>query len=236
MTIDVEEVQAGRRMRQLRSADPVEDDDALLALARSRMLAYLALAALPGSARSIVPVGSGVVGRASRGPSGLVTLLETDGSTFAERTEARNADLYRRRSARQRLDMLTGLIPGTDVIIGMSRRLFTACRNLAALQADLAATVDAELPMQYDEDLQQDALDERSNERHRLYWEHEEAIVPLARDAVRRGFALGRGASWENLLDQETPMRTDAPAGFLEAATEDTYLAVDARTVRAEAQ
>jgi hypothetical protein len=231
MTIDVEKIQGRRLTRQPRSTDPVDDDDALLALARSRMLLYLALSALPSNARRIVPVGPGVADRGAR--SGLVSLLEREPSTSSERAAARGGERYWRRGRLERLDMLTGQVPGTDLIIGMSRRLFAACRSLAAVQADLAATVNAERPMARDGDLQMEERDERIQERRLLYWERERAARPHAGDVVRYGFREGQEQTWEELLDLETQVRVNAPAGFLEAATEDTYLAVDARTVTA---
>jgi hypothetical protein len=240
MTIDVEEIQDSQLTRHARSTDPAEDDDTLLALARSRMLQYLALSALPPSARRIIPVGPGVTNRDSR--SGLVSLLEREPSTSSERAAARDGERYSRRRTVERLDMLTGQVPGTDLIIGMSRRLWAACRNLAALQADLAAEVDAERPPPAEEDLQTDELDEeavlrtvdldeRNQERRLSYWEREQAARPHAGDVVRSGFREGQQQTWEGLLNHETQMSLNAPPGFLEAATEDTYLAVDARTV-----
>jgi hypothetical protein len=231
MTIDVEEVQGRPLIRHRASADPVDDNEALLALARSRMLIYLALSALPPDARRIIPVGPGVADRASR--SGLVTLLEGEPSTSSERNAARDGERYWQRGRAGRLDLLAGRVPGTDLIVGMSRRLFAACRSLAAVQADLAEAVDAEHPMAADTDLHAEELDERIRERRALYWEREQGVRPQAEDVVRYGFREGQRQTWQALLDVETQVRVDAPAGFLEAATEDTYLAVDARTVTA---
>jgi hypothetical protein len=145
MTIDVEEIPDWQPTHRARSADPAEDDDTLLALARSRMLLYLALSAMPPNARSIIPVGPGVTERGSR--PGLVSLLEREPSTPSERAAARDDERFSWRRRVDRLDMLTGQVPGTDLVIGMSRRLYAACRSLADLQADLAAEVDAERPL-----------------------------------------------------------------------------------------
>jgi hypothetical protein len=110
-----------------------EDDDTLLALARSRMLNFYALEALPRESLSIRPVRPAVA--APQSPQdraiNLVVPLERDESTRIERLIAQGEAAYARRPPWSRFDMLIGQVPGTDLVMGMSRRLFAACRSLA---------------------------------------------------------------------------------------------------------
>ncbi|GEM_PF-3090406 len=98
VTVDVEEIPVAAAPGHRDAADPREDDAALLALARSRMLSYLALVALPPGARRVVPVGYSATDRATRGGTGLVALLEQDPSTESERAAARDGERYWRHS------------------------------------------------------------------------------------------------------------------------------------------
>lgn len=120
-----------------RDTRPGRDDATLLTLARSRMLAYHSLRALPTDARSIRPVGPSVTDPESwRHRVGVVYPLELDRSTQEERMLARDASAYTElRPSSRSLDMLTGRVPGTVMFVGMSRRLFEACRNLTAEEA-----------------------------------------------------------------------------------------------------
>ena len=153
MTIDVEEhIRDHLPERQHASMDLADDDDLLLAVARSRMLLYLALTAMQPTERWIVPVGLTIPEVADRSRGGTVTLLdpnpenETENETKRERAEAaQDTERYERRDGRERRDMLTGRVPGTDLIIGMSRRLYRACRSLAAFQWEIAEEVVAGL-------------------------------------------------------------------------------------------
>jgi hypothetical protein len=113
-----------------RRQSPDENDAELVALARSRMLNFYTLQALPRGSLSVRPIGSTVAtaqshqGRAME----LVVPLETDESTSVEREQLRlNPAIYALRSPSSRFDMLTGQVPGTDITLGMSRRLFAAC-------------------------------------------------------------------------------------------------------------
>lgn len=229
LSIDVEDVAGEAFSSRQADADPASDDDALLALARSRMLLYLALTAIPSAQRRIVPVGfASAVADRSRG--GTVSLLEFDASTDLERAMARNGEQYEGRDGRERRDMLTGRVPGADLIVGMSRRLFAACENLAGVQQRVAVEVDREQPRPTAverETLSEEGLSSRYEQRRRLYWQRERALTVETVTSTRARFEEGQQRSWQSLLGQRVPLVADAPVGFLEAATADTYLAVD---------
>lgn len=233
MTIDVEHVPGAAPITPLSVADPEDSDDALLALTRSRMLLFLCLSAIPATQRRVVPVGAASAERVGRAEGGTVALLEHDPTTRVERAAARNVDRYRQRPAGQRHDMLTGQVPGTDLIIGMSRRLFAACRGLATVEQRVASTVDRERPAP-DHDETEDMTEEQyeivNAERRNLYRQVVHVLTPDAASRTRAGFSRGQQQSWDELIGERTRSRLTAPAGFLEAATADTYLALDVRT------
>jgi hypothetical protein len=118
--------------------DVAENDGALYAVARSRMLTYLLLRSVPHHFLRIAPVSvegamsRGIPGAARRG--GGLSALEYDVQTRAVRNRldeswSGNAltDLVRRGEA---VDLLTATVPGTDIAVGMSRRVFGACSAL----------------------------------------------------------------------------------------------------------
>jgi hypothetical protein len=112
-----------------------DSDDAFIGAARAQMLAYLALRSAPASQLRTVLVSADRACRHRR--SGLLTPLEGDDFTRAMRAEARGAALYHERHAlRARIrswgldDFLTCRIPGTEVHLGMSRKLFAVCARL----------------------------------------------------------------------------------------------------------
>jgi hypothetical protein len=77
----------------------------------------------------VVPIGSDI---AARGPAGgLLTPLEAEPSTHQERADAERA---RFASTPDRRDMLIGQVPGTDLIVGLSRRPYGACKALATAE------------------------------------------------------------------------------------------------------
>lgn len=221
VTLDVEEDQG---------AAPVPaDDDRLVTLALSRMLVYLALVAMPRRSWSVLPVGAGVTERGTRrGGIGVVTLLEEDRSTMDERESARREDGHRDR----RLDMLTGQVPGTDLVVGLSRRLFGACAALARVEAEVASEVDDELPRSRS-GAPDDEVERNDQERWLVQRQVERRRWSDAVTRTREGYTEGAGRSWEELLQSPVTFTPDPRSGFLEAATEDTYLAVDATAVSA---
>jgi hypothetical protein len=236
MTVDVEVV--GHGVESGAAADdwehsPDEDDDELLALVRSRMLNFYALEALPRGSLSVRPVGPGVAGPQSpKGPAAnLLVPLERDESTRTERLLANDAAAYRRRPPSSRFDMLTGQVPGTDVVMGMSRRLFSACRNLASEQAQLLLDVEAELPglpkTLSGELTVEEEIEDRLRERRSFFAEREAYRFDQLRGTTREAYEIGRESSWEELLNVQPELVTEPPAYLLESATPDTYLAIE---------
>lgn len=228
VTVDVE-VMPGRSPWRAppEIPDPATDDSVLVNLARSRMLTYYSLRALTASALSVRPVGLAVADPESwRRRVGLVYPLERDPSTEQERVLAQNPSVYaEQRPLPQRLDMLTGRVPGTNMIIGLSRRLFEACRNLASEEEQIAEDVGPESHdglFDLDEEVEKYTL-----ERRAAFVEAEAARRPLLREATRQGFERGRNNSWYQLLDQQPGINSDPAPGLLESATADTYLAID---------
>jgi hypothetical protein len=229
VTVDVE-ILPGRppRAEPPEIPDPATDDSVLVNLARSRMLTYYSLRALTPDALSVRPVGLAAADPGSwRRRVGLVYPLEQDPSTQQERVLARDPSAYaEERPATERLDMLTGHIPGTSTTIGMSRRLFEACRNLAREEEQIAEEAQPENEYGLFE-LDDEEVEEYTRERRAAFVERETALRPQLRDTTRQGFERGRHGSWSQLLDQQPVINTDSAPDLLESATADTYLAIE---------
>ena len=57
-------------------------------------------------------------------------------------------------------------------------------------------------------------------------------LAPIAAGRTRGGFGLGERSTWSDLLGrQTTPLPLPNRDNLLEAATADTYLAIERRTV-----
>lgn len=210
--------------------DPAANDSMLEGLARSRMLTYYSLRALMPDALSVRPVGPAVADPESwRRRAGLVYPLEQDRSTEMERVLAQNpSDYVQLRPAAQRLDMLTGRVPGTNMLIGMSRRLFEACRDLADEEAEIAADLEPETQLDLFGD---EELEEYSRERRAAFVEREAGRRSRIHEAVRRGFERGTSSSWYELLERQPEVNASPAPDLLESATADTYLAIDRLSV-----
>ncbi|WJY41162.1 hypothetical protein QT196_29965 [Streptomyces sp. P9-2B-2] len=221
----------------------VQDDEALLELARSRMLTYLVLTSLPRDGLRITAVGKPEEGSAARGD--LIRLLESDRATTELRRHVppdAGDEAVRQQNG---LDMLTGRLPGTDLMLGMSRRLYGACRALAYAERRVVARVREERP-KYLEELPRevqpvDGTVTRMPERQmsdRVYEERIAEVQEYVREvreeqrddqlrSVRDGFTMGDSGSWMHLIDLAPRLALPREEGFLEAATADTYLAVE---------
>jgi hypothetical protein len=245
MTVDVEVVDgsvASGTSADGRRPSPDEDDDELLALARSRMLNFYALQALPRGSLAVRPVGPAIA--ALRSPQGrainLVVPLEIDESTHMERLLAQDAPAYARRPPSSRFDMVTGQVPGTDVVMGMSRRLFAACRSLAAEQAQLLLDAQADLPglatKVSGEPIDEEEVEDRLRERRAFLAEREADTRDRLRGTTRQAYEIGGESSWQQLLDVQPQLATESPTNLLESATLDTYLAIDPSTTTAAVQ
>jgi hypothetical protein len=126
MTIDIEAVShstdAGGKAVPPQHPSLDENDEEFFSLASSRMLTYHALRSLPRAALAVRPVGEAVTERHRRGDwaTDMLFPLEGDPTTAEERAIARDPAAYARRPPTSRFDMLTGRVPGTDLLIGMS--------------------------------------------------------------------------------------------------------------------
>lgn len=205
------------------------DDGTLLALAHSKLLVYLALKSIPSATLSLVAVGA--AGSARRG-RGLVRLLERDNHT--EELRGRLGEYATGRQIRMRdgQDMLVGSVPSTDLILGMSRRLFGACEALSTAEGELAqkAAYDARsIHTARDDERPYGAVtpDEQQSERSRreLRLLHD-ARREYLQGVAREGFSKGADREWESLIDLSPRLADPGHSGYLEAATSDTYLAV----------
>ncbi|MFE9404391.1 hypothetical protein ACFYNY_21910 [Streptomyces sp. NPDC006530] len=229
-----------------------QDDEALLELARSRMLTYLALMSLPRGGLRITPVGRPEGTSAARRDP--IRLLESDrATTELRRHTAPDAgdEAIRQQNG---LDMLTGRMPGTDLMLGMSRRLYGACRELAYAERRVIERIREEQPAYVEElprevqrpegtvarRLDQQMSDRAREERITEVQEYARKVREEQRDdqlrSVRAGFTMGDRGSWIHLIDLAPRLAVPREEGFLEAATSDTYLAVEEEALDLDAE
>ncbi|MEH0442008.1 gamma-glutamyltransferase [Streptomyces scabiei] len=213
-----------------------DSDDALIAAARAQMLAYLALRSAPASQLRTVPVPADRASRHRR--SGLTTPLEHDSLTLAMRADARGAatgaEQQTLRAGIRSMgldDFLSCRIPGTEVHLGMSRKLFAACERLH--EEDLAIArrtpgLRAEDQPPADLELSDDAQEEQRLTQRRIFREQQEEARPRLRPLLRDAYERGAASNWSDLLrrPQEPELDLEGDEGLLEAATPETYLAV----------
>lgn len=211
-----------------------EDDAALLTLSRSELLTYLALTSLPPESLSLVAVPAPA---AARRRPGLARLLEEDGQTREVRARLGLSATGRQIRSSDGNDMLVGAIPGTDLQLGMSRRLFGACRSLAAAEDELvresAAVVYPQTPYMQLRGLA------TATEVQAARWREElrplrDTRLPELRRTTREGFARGSDTEWDDLIGGTPRFAIPMDEGYLEAATADTYLAVRTESVGSE--
>jgi hypothetical protein len=214
-----------------------EDDDALMGAARAQMLTFLALRSAPASRLRTVALSSDRTTRRRR-RGGLTTPLEDDEATSSARARARvaaiDADGPSRRAAARAIgldDFLACRIPGTELRLGMSSRLFAACAQLHREDRAIAARTPgmrAEDRIHIEEDADEDAELERRRAQRRDFleqqWEARTDIVPRVRAAYERGDT----ERWNQLLPSghEPSLDLTEHPGLLEAATPETYLAL----------
>ncbi|MEU9498791.1 hypothetical protein [Streptomyces sp. NPDC048196] len=229
-----------------------QDDEALLELARSRMLTYLALTSLPRDGLRITAVGRREEGSAARGD--LIRLLESDRATTELRRHVppdAGDEAVRQQNG---LDMLAGRLPGTDLMLGMSRRLYGACRALAYEERRVVARIReerpkylAELPREVqpvdgtvarppERQVSDRAYEERIAEGQEYVREVREEQRADQLRSVREGFTMGDSSSWMHLIDLAPRLALPEEEGFLEAATADTYLAVEEEALDLDAE
>jgi hypothetical protein len=237
MTIDVEVVdgttQYGSSVGHP-GPNPSNVDDQLLDLAQSRMLSFYALEALPRGSLSVRPVGPAVANRQASPIEDveLVVPLERDESTQVERVLARDTAAYTNRSPASKFDMLTGRVPGTDVVVGMSRRLYAACRNLSAEQAPLLPAVQEQFfpaaDIGFSEPLEEETFERRQRLGRAELAERQAEVIDHLREAARLGYEQGQESTWPQLIDSQPQIITESPPNLLEGATSDSYIAIEA--------
>ncbi|MFF0047819.1 hypothetical protein [Streptomyces sp. NPDC005498] len=218
------------------SGDPeahlADDDDALLLTTQSQMLAYRALACGTVEDLRIVPLSSARAER-PRSRTGSLTSLEDDEDTQAARRRLADDPPATEQQLRGRpgvADFIAGRIPGTGTHVGMSRRLFSACRRLDALKIEAAREEEARRGPQavrsdafWDEEML-----EAASRAERISYRQYERRTGDRRATVRAGFAQGEDLSWMALLGNRVPPVGWRRAGLLEGATAETYIAVEA--------
>jgi hypothetical protein len=119
----------------------------------------------------------------------------------------------------------------------MSRRLFAACRSLAAEQAQLLVDVQADQPDRLlttsRETITEEEVEDHIRERRVAFAEREADADDRLRGTTRQAYEIGRESSWQQLLNVQPQLVTESPANLLESATPDTYLGIDASTATA---
>ncbi|MGW6395485.1 gamma-glutamyltransferase [Streptomyces sp. NPDC055103] len=213
-----------------------DNDDALIGAARAQMLVYQALRSAPASQLRTVPVPADRASRHRR--HGLTTPLEDDDRTRAMRADLRgaalhlNPDLTRSQIRSWGMDdFLTCRIPGTEVHLGMSRKLFAVCARLH--EEDLAIArrtpgLRAEDQLVVDERGSEEAQEEQRLKQRRIFHEQQEEARPRLRSLLREAYERGETSDWRDLLrrPEEPELDLASDEGLLEAATPETYLAV----------
>lgn len=130
--------------------------------------------------------------------------------------------------------MLVGVIPGTDLLLGMSRRLFGACRSLATAEDELvresASATYRQTPYLQLRELATATEDSAARWREELR-PLRDTRLPELRRITREGFMRGADTEWDDLIGGTQRFSIPIEEGYLEAATTDTYLAVRAESV-----
>ncbi|MEV5155869.1 gamma-glutamyltransferase [Streptomyces werraensis] len=214
-----------------------ESDNALLATARAQMLTYLALRSAPPSQLRAVGLPADRSTRRRRA-DGLTTPLERDemtrGMRAAARTESPSDDEQARRNITRTIgldDFLTYRIPGTELRLGMSRRLFAACDQLHSEDQAIAARTPglrAEDQRIADEPADEEAEEQRRRTQRRVFREAQEEERELIQERLRDAYVDGADRQWRDLLPGQTEpsLDLDDHPDLLEAATPETYLAL----------
>lgn len=227
MSVDIEEPPPLTSPPQVM---PWPQDSPILDRALANLLTFQSLHLAPPQTRRIVTVGESALAPGEL-PWGGLSLLEHDRSTTALRSDP--PDRARSRARGYGGDLLMAPTALPDLHIGMTRRLYSACAQLAALAAEAASRADrGALPLVVDglqdagsEDQRQGRLEnEMGIRREQLAAWLRELGVELALQ-VEAAYERGGRTSWTELLDQE-PETVELPGDFLEGVADDTYLAV----------
>lgn len=95
------------------------------------------------------------------------------------------------------------------MFIGMSRRLFEACRDLASEEEQIAEELEPETQLELFG--REEELEQYSRERRSAFVERESDRDPRLRAATCQGFERGRHSTWYQLIEQQ-PEIISSPA------------------------
>ncbi|MEU3294301.1 gamma-glutamyltransferase [Streptomyces longwoodensis] len=212
------------------SLDEDESGAHLLDVARSQMLLFQSLRAVEIAGFSqlrLVPVAHNRAER--RRTSGLLTLMEDDEATRQGRDALRErpgepSDEQAREVGLE--NFLTARIPGTEVTLGMSQRLYAACESLYWADRDIAAhTPGLRAEDLSVADLREGEIDRRVTAARREYRERQEDARPRLQRQVRDAFTEADDQPWISRMGANPAF--ELSPGTLESTTPETYLAID---------
>jgi hypothetical protein len=211
-----------------------EDVEALLAVARSQLMAYQAIAFGPVEDLRLIPVSKARSER-FRHRKGSLTPVERDEPTREIRYRLRSESVTGEAALRSRgdvSDFIAARLPGTGVHLGMSRRLFAACAALHQAQSEMPVNEPLFPPdlVRPRHSVDDEEREEYSRAIRRAYYEREEERGPRLRADIRDGFAQADAWFWGDLLPErqvEVFMEDPEGSGLLEGTTAETYLAIE---------
>ncbi|WP_333769196.1 gamma-glutamyltransferase [Streptomyces sp. IBSBF 2435] len=226
---------ADRTFRQKVRPRPkdLNNADQLGQAARSQMLVYLMLrAAAEATSPNLFQVPLSRSRTYRRRATGPLTLLEHDEETLALRQEQRDlaigSDVTSRFTAEAGLEnYLACRVPGTDVTLGLSRRLYNACEQLFIAESEMFPATRAE-----DQPLTARA-EKRVESDMRLagieYRQRAEDAREIVNSQVWAAFDTAPHG-WDDVFRDIGPApRIVLTPTLSEAATSETYLAVEPR-------
>ncbi|QNP65415.1 hypothetical protein IAG43_22455 [Streptomyces genisteinicus] len=210
-----------------------EDVEALLAVTRSQLMAYQAIAFGAVEDLRLVPVSKARSTRL-RHRTGSLTPVEHDEPTREIRRRLRSDSVSGEAALRAHGgagDFVAARLPGVGLHLGMSRRLFAACAALHQAQSEMPVDESVFLPYSsLRHGVDDEEREEYSRATRRAYYEQEEERGFRLRAEVRRGFAQADERSWSDLLMRrqvEVSLEDSEESGLLEGTTAETYLAIE---------
>ncbi|MFI0449162.1 hypothetical protein ACH34W_27285 [Actinomadura sp. 6N118] len=204
-----------------------EDPDALLSVAKAQLLTYLNLRySVRDQVQLVALVERGA--RRSRPRTGMLTPLENDQATSEVRQRLRSREARTSREVREQgaADFLVGPIAGTDVRLGLTRRLFAACEQLFQERIRYLPDVPVGrfLKLEKRSGSEEEVLEELAVvERIRDAAEAEDRS--RIRDSVFRAYRTATERDWPQLLERAEPP-LDLAETRLEGATAETYISI----------
>lgn len=211
-----------------------EDVEALLAVARSQLMVYQAIAFGAVEDLRLIPISKARSAR-FRYRTGSLTPVERDEPTREIRYRLRSESVTDEAALRSRgdaSDFVAARLPGTGVHVGMSRRLFAACAALHQAQSEMPVNESLFLPdlVRRRHSVDDEEREEYSRATRRAYYEQEEERGPRLRADIRHGFAQADARPWSDLLSGrqvEVSLEDSEESGLLEGTTAETYLAIE---------